>query len=112
MRWKNFFSESLLQPIHPRSKGVYHSARILLVSNIHEQQVSNFLRFILLNPIFFLAHTNTYSEGTNDGQMTPRGYPTFISNDKNLQFLVFQTDRQTETLIGVGWVTYLSRSKT
>jgi hypothetical protein len=35
---------------------------------------------------------NRYSEGRNNRQMTPRGYPNFNSYVKNLRVLVFWTD--------------------
>jgi hypothetical protein len=50
----------------------------------------------LLNSIFLLAHRNRYSEGMDDGQKTPRGYPNFNSYFKNLHVLVFQMDVWTD----------------
>ncbi len=38
----------------------------------------------------------------DDGQMTPHGHPTFNSYIKNLRFLVFWTDRQTDREIDPG----------
>ncbi len=43
-----------------------------------------------------MARRNRYFKGTEDGQMTPLGNPNFNSYIKNLCFLVFQTDRQTD----------------
>jgi hypothetical protein len=37
-----------------------------------------------------------YFEGTEDGEMTPHGYPNFNSYGKNLRVLVFRTDGQTD----------------
>jgi hypothetical protein len=45
-----------------------------------------------------MAHRNRYLEETEDGQITPRGYPNCNFIVKNLHFLVFQTDGWTE-----GW---------
>jgi hypothetical protein len=41
-----------------------------------------------------MAHRNRYLEGTDNGQMTPRGYPNFDSYIKKLRILVFMTDRE------------------
>ncbi len=49
-----------------------------------------------MNPNFLLVHRNRYSEGMDNGQMTPRGYPNFIFYIKNLRFLVFRTDGRTD----------------
>ncbi len=58
-------------------------------------------------------------EGTDNGQMTPRGYPNFNSYVQNLRFLVFRmdgqrdgkTDGEMETLIrgGLGNLIVFSR---
>ncbi len=47
----------------------------------------------MLNPNFLLTHRNRYSEVTDDGQITPRGYPNFNSYIKNLQVLVFRMEK-------------------
>jgi hypothetical protein len=47
-------------------------------------------------------HRNRYSEGIDNGQITPHGYPNFNSYVKNLRFFIFQTDRQTDTEINPG----------
>jgi hypothetical protein len=49
-----------------------------------------------------MGHRNMYFEGTEDGQMTPRGYPNFNSYVKNLHVLVFQTNGQTDRDINPG----------
>ncbi len=41
-----------------------------------------------------MACRNSFFEGTENGQMTPHGYPNFSSYMKNLRFLVLQMDRQ------------------
>ncbi len=41
-----------------------------------------------------MGHRNRYSEGRNNRQMTPHGYPNFNSYVKNLCVLVFRTDRE------------------
>ncbi len=51
-----------------------------------------FLQIFLLNPNFILAHSNRYSEGTDNGQKTPLGHPNFNSYVQILRVLVFQTD--------------------
>ncbi len=38
-----------------------------------------------------MRRRNAYSEGRNNRQMTPRGYPNYV---KNLRVLVFWTDRE------------------
>jgi hypothetical protein len=45
---------------------------------------------------YIMGCRNRYSEGTEDGQMTPRGYPNINSYVKKLRVLVFQIDRQTD----------------
>ncbi len=45
---------------------------------------------------YMMGRRNRYFEGTEDGQMTPPGYPNFISYLKNLRVLVFQTDGWTD----------------
>jgi hypothetical protein len=48
-----------------------------------------------------MVHRNRYLEGTEDGPMTPRGYPNFNSCVNNLCFLVLhygQTEGRME-----GW---------
>ncbi len=62
----------------------------------------------MLNPNFLLAHRNRYSEGMDDGQKPPRGYPNFNSYVKNLRDLVFWTDRQTDRQTD-GWTETLIR---
>jgi hypothetical protein len=42
-----------------------------------------------------MGRRNRYSEGLNDRQMTPRGYPNFNSYKKNLRVFVFRMDGQT-----------------
>jgi hypothetical protein len=49
-----------------------------------------------LNPNFFLAQRNRYSEGTDNAQKTPRGHPDFYSYVQNLHVFIFQTDRRTD----------------
>ncbi len=41
-----------------------------------------------------MGRMDRYSEGRNDRQMTPRGYPNVNSYGKNLLVLVFQMDRE------------------
>jgi hypothetical protein len=41
-----------------------------------------------------MGRRNRYSEGRDDGQMTPRGYPNFHSYIKNLLLFEFITDRR------------------
>jgi hypothetical protein len=43
-----------------------------------------------------MAYRNRYLEGTDNGQMTQCGYPTFNSYIKNLCFSLGQTDRWTD----------------
>jgi hypothetical protein len=57
--------------------------------------ISNFVRLFLLNPNFLLAHRNSYLEGIEDGQKTPRGHPDFNSYVKILHVFIFQMDGQT-----------------
>ncbi len=47
---------------------------------------------------YMVGCRNRYFDETEDGQMTPRGYPNFNFNSyiKNLRVLVFQTDEQTD----------------
>jgi hypothetical protein len=45
---------------------------------------------------YMMGRRNRYFKGTEDGQMTPPGYPSFNSYVKNLRVLVFQTDGQTD----------------
>ncbi len=45
---------------------------------------------------YMMGCRNRYFKGTEDGQMTPCGYPNFNSYIKNLCVLVFQTDGQTD----------------
>ncbi len=40
-----------------------------------------------------MGRKNRYSEGWNDRQMTPHGYPNFNFYLKNLRVFVFWTDR-------------------
>ncbi len=45
---------------------------------------------------YMMGCRNMYFEGTEDGEMTPHGYPNFNSYGKNLRVLVFRTDGQTD----------------
>jgi hypothetical protein len=58
--------------------------------------------YYVLRVQYKITYINRYFKGVDDRQMTQRGYPNFNSYIKNLHFLVFQTDRQTETLIWGG----------
>jgi hypothetical protein len=84
---------------------------------------ANLVRLFLLNPNFLLIHRNKYSEGMEDGQKNPRGYPDYLSYVKLNVFHIpdiflvntllldslspySQTEGQTETQIHslrVGW---------
>jgi hypothetical protein len=88
----------ILQPIH--TLWVYGSARIWLVIHINNKPFStNFS----MNPDFLLVHRNRYSEGMDDGQMTPRGYSNFNSYIKNLHVLVLRMDEQIDGEINPVW---------
>jgi hypothetical protein len=50
-----------------------------------------------------MACRNRHLEGMEDGQVTPRGYPNFDSNIKNLLFLVLLTDGQRDGIVTDGW---------
>ncbi len=63
------------------------NARIRLEIHINNKQ---------LNLNFLLAHRNRYSEGMDDGQKTPRGYPDINSYLKILCVFIFQTDGRTD----------------
>jgi hypothetical protein len=43
-----------------------------------------------------MGRRNWYSEGWNNRQMTPRGYPNFYSYLKNLRVFVFRTNERTD----------------
>jgi hypothetical protein len=47
---------------------------------------------LILRVQYMMAHMNRYFEGSDNGQMTPRGYPAFNSYVKNLRVFVFRTD--------------------
>ncbi len=51
---------------------------------------------------YMMAHRNRYSEETEDGQMTPHGYPSFNSYIKNQRVLVFRMDGWTDGRMD-GW---------
>jgi hypothetical protein len=64
----------------------------------------------LVEPEFFLAHRNRYSEGMEDRQKTPLGHPDFNSYVKILLYVFWysrrtdkQTDRQTDREINLVW---------
>jgi hypothetical protein len=89
---------------------------------------ANLVQIFLLNPKFLLIHRNTYSEGLDDGQKTPRGHPDFHSYVKINVFHIpdiflvntlllyslspySQRERQTETqihLLCMGWRNHFS----
>jgi hypothetical protein len=50
----------------------------------------------LVEPKFLLAYRNRYLEGTDNGQITPRGHPNFNFYVKNLRVLVFRIHRRTD----------------
>ncbi len=56
--------------------------------------IFNCIRVFLINPNFHLTHRNRYSEGADDGQITPCGYPAFNSYVENYFFCIL--DGQTE----------------
>jgi hypothetical protein len=67
-----------------------------------------------------MGHRNRYLEGRDNGQMTPRGYPSFNSYVENLRFLYsgqmdrgtdIGTDRGMETLIWCGLGNLICSSK-
>jgi hypothetical protein len=47
----------------------------------------------ILRVQYMMARRNRYFKGMEDGQMSPRGYPTFNSYIQNLYVLVSCTDR-------------------
>jgi hypothetical protein len=60
------------------------------------EMVFGFTSILRVKKMHMMGRRNRCFEGTEDGQMTPPGYPNFDSYIKNLRVLVFQTDGQTD----------------
>jgi hypothetical protein len=70
---------------------------------IIKETISNFLQIFMLDPKFLCAHRNRYSEGTDNGQMTPRGYTLIlIPTLKIYVFFLFRLDGRTDRDINPG----------
>jgi hypothetical protein len=52
---------------------------------------ANLVQIFLLNPIFYLVHSNRYSEGMDNGQKTPHGHNNFHSCVKIQRVFILQT---------------------